>query len=846
MKKIFTTVILFCSLAVSSMAVTVSETAGVFKGLLNIGGMPYNNKEVYILPGVQENTITFVLPDFKYGAANLGDIVLVNIPMSSTGQLSLENSSLYLKAIHERAEISVLNGIQDGSTTYNSIISSSAAQVLLSIAAPSLPEPIMVLFSGTKVTDRNYALANGGFEGSWNNNEPSGWHSFPSATGSFASMAGGDNQYKRSTETRPGSTGSQSVLIASNLIAGVKANGNCTNGQINAGSMSAGDASGNYNFSDPSNNGYNTPFVGSPDSMVFWAKYIPADQNPSNTENKARMHTVITTNARYQDPEASNYSSVKIAEATINYSATADMGWQRLAVPFVYSSLDPTSAAYVLVTFTTNQTPGGGTTYSSGSLFNKTVYPDNIYLDDVEMVYNHGLKSLQMNGSAVTFTDGTATTTEVFSDSDYDFTATTNGKASQSFIGYDATNHEVYVYVVAGNYSQAASYTVYTLKMAEPAPQVVNTDSAYTATICDNESYSDDLFSELTQAGTYIDTIPNTQGGDSVITLTLTVNKSYSFPSEATMKVNETYTWREKTYQDLTPGVYHFADSLTTQTGCDSIFTLQLTVEPIGYWYEETMNACINEEIEWHGKALPTSATGNYVLYDSLYSVLGQDSVYVLKLSVHPVYLFTEEMHTEEADLEWHGKTIKDLEQREEPYLIYDSLTSQYGCDSVYMLRLYVNVIPTTYGSYADECCEGEFILFDGVEYRESFEGDVLISERNIYGGDSIVHLTIKVFPSYHIEEEMTIVVGDALTWEYYDLSQLPEGEMTLTAEYWSDDFCDSIRVLYLTVEPKPLYHAIPNTYSEKRTSRKVLYNGRMYIIREDEHIYDVLGNKIQ
>ncbi len=842
MRKIFIAVLMVCSLAVPSMAVTVNDVAGTFKGALNIGGQNYPNKEVYILPGTVNNTITFVLPDFMYGAASLGNIVLVNIPMSTSGQLTLEGATLYLPAISERATITVLNGFKDGNVTYNSIISAADAQVLLSIAAPSLPEPIFVLFSGQK-TSGNYALTNGGFEGSWSNSEPNGWHSFPSATGTFASMAGGDDQFKQSTEKRPGSTGSHSVLIASNLIAGIKANGNCTNGQINAGSTTADAPKDNYNFSDPSNNGYNTKFVGNPDSMVFWAKYIPADNNPSNSVNKARMHTVITTNARYQDPEASNYSSVKVAEATINYSATSSMGWQRLAVPFVYSSVNPASAAYVLVTFTTNQTPGGGSTYSTGSLFNKTVYTDKIYLDDAEMIYNHSLTSLKMNGSTISFQNGQAQTNKVYSDSEYTFTATSNGKAAKTFIGYDAANYRVYIYVVANNYSQARAYSLYTLQMAEP---IKDTEYAYSATTCDNEPYSDNLFQNLTKSGEYKTKIPNSLGGDSLITLTLTVNKTYAFSEEGTMKMNESYTWRKKTYQNLTPGVYTFADSLQTKAGCDSVYTLKLTVESIGYWYEEAMSACVNEETEWHGKQLPTTAAGDYVIYDSLKSVYGQDSVYVLKLSVHPVYLFSEEKFVNEADLVWHGKTIKDLAKREEPYMIYDSLTSQYGCDSLYLLILHVSDIPITYGSYTNECCGGEYILFDGVEYRASFDGDVRISEKNIYGGDSIVHVTITVFPSYFIEEELTMVAGEARTWEYYDLSQFAVGTITLKAEFWSDDFCDSIRVLHLTVEPKQIGTAIPNTESDKRVARKVLYNGRIYIIRKDENVYDVLGNKIQ
>ena len=638
MKKIFTVFIVLCSLAVSAMAVTVNDVAGVFKGDLNIGGDEYPNKEIYILPGKQANTITFVLPDFKFGAASLGDIVLVNMPMDANGRLTLENATLYIRAIQERATISVINGLQDGGVTYNSDVTASSAQVLLSIAAPSLNEPIFVLFVGTKVTNENYAVTNGGFEGNWSNNEAPNWHSFPSATGSLASMISGNTQqFQQSSDVRPGSTGSHSAMLQSNLTAGVKANGNCTNGRINAGSMTADDASGNYNFSDPSSSGYNTPFVGNPDSIVFWAKYIPADKNPSNSVNKARTSVAITTNARYQDPESSDaHTNAKIASAAINYSATSDMGWQRLSVPFTYTSVDPNSAAYVLVTFTTNETPGGGSTYSSGGLFNKTYYYDNLYIDDVEMIYNHALSSLTMDGKAVLFTNGQATSAHTYSDSDYAFVATSNGKASKSFIGYDETNNQVHVYVVADNYSQARAYSIYTLQMAEP---IRDTYYEYAASTCDNEPYSDELFARLTKAGTYTTTIPNAAGHDSIITLTLSVLPTYSFATTATIDMDEAYTWRDHTYADLTPGVHTYKDEFQTKAGCDSIYTLTLTVKAIAYSFDEEQTVCQNEESTWHEKVLPTAQAGTVIVYDSLKSIYNTDSVYRLELTVLPAYV---------------------------------------------------------------------------------------------------------------------------------------------------------------------------------------------------------------
>ena len=869
MKKIFTAICLLVSLSVQAAQL------GVYSGSVTINGTSYNASRIYVLPGAEANTLTCVV----------GQQVLVNIPSSS------------------------------------------------------------IVLSAQEI-NANYAITNGGFEGSWSGNEPQGWHSFKTATGDYASfVTGNTGQFQQSTDTRPGSTGSYSAQLQSKTLMGINANGNCTNGRINAGSMSATDASGNYAFSDPSQPNYTTPFVGCPDSLVFWAKYIPGGGNVTDASNKARAHATLLTNARYQDPETTDYSAIKIAEATSNYSATSSKGWQRIAVPFVYTSVSPSQMAYMLLTFSTNATPGGGNASKKS--------PDNVYIDDAEMIYNHSLTQLKVDGEVISFTNGQATTNKIYSNN-YAVSATTNGKAAKSFIGYDATNYRMYIYVVADNYSQAHTYSLYTLQMAEP---IKDTEYAYSATTCDNEPYSDNLFQNLTKSGVFHTTIPNTQGGDSLITLTLTVNKTYAFSAEGTIKMDESYTWRSKTYEHLTPGVHTFADSLQTKAGCDSVYTLTLTVQSIGYWYdetmsvcqneeaswhqktlktsaagtftvydslqsvygkdsiyrltltvlptytmpaeatikmnesyrwrentyehltpgeytyvdslktkvgcdsvliltltvepigylfEETMSACRNEETSWHQKALNTSEDGTFTIYDSLKSIYGQDSIYALTLTVHPVYLFTEEKYVNEANLVWRGKTIIDLPRREEPYLIYDSLMSQFGCDSVYMLRLHVSDIPITYGSYTNECCEGEFILFDGVEYRESFEGDVRVAERNIYGGDSIVHVTITVFPSYYIEEEMTIVVGEETQWEYYELSQFPLGSTTLKAEYWSDDFCDSIRVLHLTVEPKPIGTGLPNTLSEKRVARKVLYNGRIYIIRKDENVYDVLGNKIQ
>ncbi len=449
-------------------ALTPREVSGMFRGDLNIGGSMYPDKTIYLLPGTVDSTLTFVLPDFSFNNAKLGDIVLTNIPMRDNGQLVLEDATLFIDTIQERALITVVNGLEDEGVVYNSIVTPTEAMVLLTIGAPSLPEPIYVLFQGAAVRSNNYALVNGGFEGVWTNEEPQGWHSFNSATGLLVDFIKKPDQFRQSTDIRPGSAGLHSALIASEMALGVKANGNCTNGQINAGSMTADDAAGNYNFSDPTNEGFNTPFQGRPDSLIFWAKYLPADRDASNPVNQARLNAVITTNARYQDPEADvSYDEVKIGTATINYSANAQMSWQRFAVPFEYVSANQAKMpAFILVTFTTNKQPGGGSSYSTGTV-NKVNVLDTVYLDDVSVNYNRGLSRFTRDEEALDFEDQIASVDEEYCDSCADNRAYGNGVSARTFIGWDAIHRCMYVYVVADDFAQSGRYTIYRVEFTD-------------------------------------------------------------------------------------------------------------------------------------------------------------------------------------------------------------------------------------------------------------------------------------------------------------------------------------------------------------------------------------------
>ena len=175
MKKIFTT--LFAGLMISAqvMAVSVLDVCGQYEGDLLLGSEDkYPESQVYLLPGVTDNTLTFVLPDFKFSGVSLGSIVLPNIAISENGQFTIEETTLYLAdPLYLRATINILPSYEVEGVTYTSLATGNKAGIVLEIAEPTtLPEPIIVCFAGDAVRSNNYSLPNGGFEGAWTNNEP--------------------------------------------------------------------------------------------------------------------------------------------------------------------------------------------------------------------------------------------------------------------------------------------------------------------------------------------------------------------------------------------------------------------------------------------------------------------------------------------------------------------------------------------------------------------------------------------------------------------------------------------------------------------------------------------------
>lgn len=251
-----------------------------------------------------------------------------------------------------------------------------------------------------------FQIPNSDFE-TWNSNEsitePRHWHGFNSAKGQLASQA--KSTLLQSEEVRPGTTGSKSAVIGSSSVFGVIANGTMTNGQLMAQSITPANT---WNHSemdvastetDKWGDPFYTPLIACPDAIKTWLKFTQT--TPNNDFPYATMSAVLFNGSKYQDPEPKKGDSSAILFGTKYTQADADSAaarvaakasntqiatcdWTEITLPFNYT--DASKAKAILVTISTNATPGKGNAN------------DFVYVDDMELVYNASISNIVATG----------------------------------------------------------------------------------------------------------------------------------------------------------------------------------------------------------------------------------------------------------------------------------------------------------------------------------------------------------------------------------------------------------------------------------------------------------------
>ncbi len=303
-----------------------------------------------------------------------------------------------------------------------------------------------------------YQIPNSDFNNWAADNEPgNGWNSFPSATGSMSGMGIGSSPKPSKDTGRSGAANDYSCKLFSNSIWGVKANGNLTTGRINMGSMKPADAS-NHNFTDRSASSHGLRFAGRPDAVEFYAKFN------SGGSPCGRGQFILHGDVDYKDPEDASQASYKVGIASVEVPASAD--WTYFSGEFTYLAEQP-ATQYMLASFTTNPTPGG----SKG---------DELWIDDVKLIYYHSLTALSYQGATINFNENTLSydlSSVSYEESKLSYTKKGAGAVVEK--SFDANSNVLTINVKGSDYAEnAQSITTYRIQFGDGVtPPVVEPDT---------------------------------------------------------------------------------------------------------------------------------------------------------------------------------------------------------------------------------------------------------------------------------------------------------------------------------------------------------------------------------
>jgi gliding motility-associated-like protein len=335
------------------------------------------------------------------------------------------------------------------------------------------------------------------------------------------------------------------------------------------------------------------------------------------------------------------------------------------------------------------------------------------------------------------------------------------------------------------NYSESGEYSV-TLMDSEGFDSIAKleltviraTRSTIKKSICQGESYMYNL-KDYNVQGIYTDTLINVAGCDSIVTIELTVNvPTNSYQKDTICSMLLPFRWDDLVFAEA--GIQ--AKNLLNATGCDSTATYELIVKHSTQSITKA-SVCEGESYLFNGNNY--DSTGVYSVF--LTNSAGCDSTAILELTVssHKGPFTNKSICRGESYL-FNGNYY------DATGTYSDTLTNSLGCDSIATLELTVNQPSASITN--DSICHGESYFFNGKSYNSS--GTYYASLSNAVGCDSIAILELTVRSHTSSLTKESICQGES----YFFNGKSYDSPGTYNVLLSNSAGCDSVATLELNV----------------------------------------------
>ena len=278
-------------------------------------------------------------------------------------------------------------------------------------------------------------------------------------------------------------------------------------------------------------------------------------------------------------------------------------------------------------------------------------------------------------------------------------------------------------------------------------------------------------------------TLTATNGCDSVVNMTLVVNEPYKVNlTETVCETELPYQWNGVTFNTAGDTTL----TLTAANGCDSVVNMTLVVNE-SYVVNLTETIC-ETELPYPWNSITFNAAGDTTL--TMTAANGCDSVVNMTLVVNEAYEvnLTETVCQAALPYQWNGVTFNAAGDTTL------TLTAANGCDSIVNMTLVVNEAYEV--NLTETICETALPYpWNGITFNAA--GDTTLTMTAANGCDSLVNMTLVVNEAYEVNLTETICETELpYLWNGITFNAAGDTTLTLTAA----NGCDSVVNMTLVV----------------------------------------------